>query len=118
MQPLGVHHVSVNVTDPAVSVAFYTDLLGGRVRSDRPDFSVGGAWIDVGITQVHLVEVPVPPNMGQHFAILVDDLDSAVDELRGAGLEVEDPKIVGTSRQTFVNDPDGNLIELHQLGAG
>ena len=25
-----------------------------------------------------------------------------------------DPKPVGTSRQTFVTDPSGNLVELHQ----
>ena len=54
--------------------------------------------------------------MGQHFAILVDDLDGVVHELRSAGLEVEDAAVVGSDRQTFLEDPDGNLIELHQLG--
>jgi catechol 2,3-dioxygenase-like lactoylglutathione lyase family enzyme len=118
VRPLAVHHVSVNVSEPDSSIAFYTDVLGGVVRDDRPDFKFGGAWIDLGATQVHLIEAPVPPNLGQHFAILVDDLDDVVDELRSKGLEIGDAVAVGTDRQTFVEDPDGNTIELHQVGGG
>lgn len=116
MKPLAVHHVSVNVSDPERSIAFYTDVLGGTVRTDRPDFGIGGAWIDLGGTQVHLIESDVPPNMGQHFAILVDDVDDVVRELRSKGFDVEDAKVVGPDRQTFIDDPDGNAIELHQIG--
>ncbi len=116
MEPIAIHHVSVNVSDSDASVPFYTDVLGGRIRSDRPDFAIGGAWIDLGGTQVHLIESAVPPNMGQHFAILVDDLDAAVEELRSKGVDVADPVVVGPDRQTFVDDPDGNAIEIHQVG--
>ncbi len=116
MKPLAVHHVSVNVSDPDRSIAFYTDVLGGTIRPDRPDFGFGGAWIDLGATQVHLIEAAVPPNMGQHFAILVDDVDGVVRELRAKGMEVEDAGVVGPDRQTFIDDPDGNAIELHQIG--
>lgn len=116
MKPLAVHHVAINVTDAAEGIAFYTDVLGGVQRTDRPDFGVGGAWIDMGATQVHLIELPNPPAMGQHFALLVDDLDAAVAELRGKGLEVDDPSVVGSDRQTFVTDPSGNAIEIHQVG--
>jgi glyoxylase I family protein len=116
VQPLAVHHVSVNVSSTAESVAFYTDVLGGQVRDDRPDFGFGGAWIDLGETQVHLIEGAVPPNLGQHFAILVADLDAVVDELRAKGFEVGAPVVVGPDRQTFIDDPDGNVVELHQIG--
>lgn len=116
MNPLAVHHVSVNVADPDESIAFYTGILGGTVRSDRPDFGFGGAWIDLGSTQVHLISGEVPPNHGQHFAILVADLDAVVSELRSKGIEVEDGSVVGPDRQTFLTDPSGNLIELHQIG--
>ena len=51
---------------------------------------------------------------GEHFALLVGDLDAAVTELRGRGIKVSDPTPIGTSRQSFLTDPDGNLIELHQ----
>lgn len=114
MEPLGVHHVSINVSDASRSLAFYTDVLGGRPRSDRPDFGFGGAWIDLGGQQVHLIEAAVPPNLGQHFAVQVADLDAAVAELRARGIAVGDPSPVGSGRQAFLDDPDGNVIELHQ----
>ena len=116
MKPLAVHHVSLNVTSAAEGVAFYTDVLGGAVRGDRPDFGIGGAWIDLGSTQLHLIEAGVPANLGQHFAILVDDLDGVVDELRAKGVHVDDPVVVGSDLQTFIVDPSGNAIELHQVG--
>jgi len=43
MQPLAVHHVSINVPDVDAAVSFYTDVLGGTLRGDRPDFGFGGA---------------------------------------------------------------------------
>jgi glyoxylase I family protein len=116
MHPLAVHHVSVNVSDVAKSVLFYTEVLGGTLRDDRPDFPFGGAWINLGTAQVHLIEAATPPNLGQHFAILVDDLDSVVAELSAKNVSVELPVIVGHDRQTFLSDPDDNTIELHQIG--
>jgi glyoxylase I family protein len=117
MKPLAVHHVSINVTKPADSIAFYTEVLGGTARDDRPDFGIGGAWINLGATQVHLIEMAVPDNLGQHFAILVEDLDEVVEELRSKGFDVDDGMMVGPGRQTFIEDPDGNVVELHQVGA-
>lgn len=114
MQPLTVHHVSVNVPDVPAGVAFYTDVLGGKLRADRPEFGFSGAWIDLGASQVHLLEAAPPPVLGQHFAVAVADLDAAVAELRERGIEVSDPTPVGTGRQTFVSDPAGNTVELYE----
>ena len=116
MKPLAIHHVAINVTDVRAGVDFYTNVLGGTLRADRPDFGVDGAWIELGAQQVHLVEAPVPSNLGQHFAIRVDDLDAVVQELRSKGVDAADPSGIGTNRQTFVNDPAGNAVELHQVG--
>jgi glyoxylase I family protein len=117
VRPLAVHHVSINVDDVEAALRFYTDVLGLAPRNDRPDFGFGGAWLDVGGQQVHLIEGRPPPGLGQHFALLVGDLDSTVAELRERDVEVSDPKPVGSSRQAFVTDPSGNLIELHQVMA-
>jgi glyoxylase I family protein len=117
MEPLAVHHVSINVDDVDACVAFYTDVLGARVRTDRPDFGFGGAWLDVGAQQVHLIEAPVPPALGQHFAVRVADLADVVAELRDRGVDVDDPSPVGTGRQAFLTDPAGNTIELHEAAA-
>ena len=116
MQAAGVHHVSINVPDVDAAVRFYTEVLGLTVRTDRPDFGFPGAWLDVGDQQVHLIEAPAPPNLGQHFAVRVGDLDATIAELRGRGIEVSDASPVGTGRQAFLSDPAGNVVELHQPG--
>jgi glyoxylase I family protein len=116
VKALGVHHVSIKVGDTREAVRFYCDVLGLSERADRPDFGFGGAWLDAGGQQVHLVEGELPQDAGQHFALRVEDLGAAIDELRSRGVAVSDPIPVGRARQAFVNDPDGNLIELHQPG--
>jgi glyoxylase I family protein len=117
MQPLAVHHVSINVDDVDAALAFYVDVLGFTEREDRPDFGFGGAWLDVGGQQVHLIEAGVPSDLGQHFAVQVEDIDVTVAELRDRGQTVSDPKPVATNLQAFLHDPAGNTIELHQVGA-
>lgn len=117
MKVTAVHHVSINVDDVPAAVRFYTEVLGLTRRDDRPDFGFDGAWLDIGDQQVHLIEAAPPENVGQHFAVLVDDLDAAVAEVRAHGIRVSDPSPVGTGRQAFLLDPAGNAIELHEQGA-
>ncbi|HVA75409.1 MAG TPA: VOC family protein [Acidimicrobiales bacterium] len=116
MQPLGVHHVSINVEDVDKALMFYTEVLGLTVRDDRPDFGFPGAWLDAGGQQVHLIGAPAPPAKGQHFAVRVDDLPAVVEELRGRGVQISDAMAVGRSLQAFLSDPSGNQVELHQIG--
>jgi catechol 2,3-dioxygenase-like lactoylglutathione lyase family enzyme len=114
MEPLGVHHVSINVNDVPAAVAFYTEALGFTVRDDRPDFGFDGAWLNAGPQQLHLIAAAVPSANGQHFAVRVADLDATISELRATGVAVSDASPVGTGRQAFVSDPSGNTVELHQ----
>ena len=117
MQPIGVHHVSIMVPDVEAGLRFYVDVLGLTPRTDRPDFGIGGAWLDAGGQQVHLVEGATPTRAGQHFALRVQDLDAVVAELRGHGLEVRDAMATGVGRQTTVEDPAGNVVELNEPNA-
>jgi catechol 2,3-dioxygenase-like lactoylglutathione lyase family enzyme len=53
--------------------------------------------------------------MGQHLVLLYDDLNAVVTALRAKGVELADPSVSGPNRlQTFVTDPSGNDVELHQ----
>lgn len=116
MFDIGVHHVSLNVTDAAAGIRFYVDVLGMTQRDDRPDFSFDGAWLQCGDQQIHLLEVPdfVPPE-GQHFALCVADLDRAREHLLAHDVKVSAPsEIAGVCWQCFFRDPTGNLIELNQ----
>jgi glyoxylase I family protein len=116
MRPDGLHHVSLNVRDVPAVLDFYTRVLGLTQRTDRPDFSFGGAWLDAGDQQIHLIDADVPPSLGQHFALAVSDLDAAVADLRALGVAVTDPVKVGTGRQSFLADPAGNRVELQEPG--
>jgi len=112
----GVHHVSLNVTNAAEATRFYVEVLEMTERSDRPDFSFGGAWLQAGEQQIHLLEVDefVPPE-GQHFAIEVADLEAARAHLAAHDVRVSEPnEIDGICVQAFFTDPTGNLIELNQ----
>lgn len=114
--PLGLHHVSINVGDVDASLKFYVDILGLGLRADRPDFSFGGAWLDAGAQQVHLIAGPTPDDRGQHFALAFGDLAEVSARLRQHGFDVSEPVGVGRSLQAFVTDPSGNRLELHQPG--
>jgi len=109
--------VSINVDDVDAALAFYVDVLGLRVRTDRPDFSFGGAWLDAGSQQLHLIEAEPPVDRGQHFALAFEDLPAVVAAVRHRGIPVTEPVVSGTSLQSFVVDPAGNRVELHQPGA-
>lgn len=114
MQALGIHHVSINVSDVAAALAFYTGTLGLTVNEERPDFGFDGAWLDAGGQQIHLIGAPTPQNLGQHLALQVGDLPATVAELRSQGIDVTDPSPVGPGRQSFLVDPSGNAVELYQ----
>jgi catechol 2,3-dioxygenase-like lactoylglutathione lyase family enzyme len=116
VKPNGVDHVALNVADVDAAITFYTEVMGLTQNFDRPDFGFPGAWFDAGAQQVHVIEAAAPPNLGQHFALLFDDIYVVVEHLRSLGLQVTDPVINGAKRhQAFVSDPWGNGIELHQL---
>jgi glyoxylase I family protein len=115
MRALGIHHVAIAVTDLDDAFDFYEGALGFMRRHDRPDLQVAGAWLDAGPgQQIHLVQGERAAYVGQHFAVLVEDLDATVTELRQKGLSVSDPVGIGRALQSFVSDPSGNLVELHQ----
>ena len=117
VRPLGIHHVSINVDDLDGARAFYVDVLGFTERTDRPDFpGTPGAWLDVGGQQVHLIVGEVPDRKGQHYAVLVADIDASISALRDHGVRVSDPVEVGTGLQSFTRDPCGNMLEIHEAG--
>ena len=111
----GLHHVQVNVADVDEAVAFYM-ALGMTRRSDRPDFGIDGAWLNVGDQQLHIIAAGTPTDLGQHYALEVDDLDAVILALRDRGISVGEPGALGAGlpRQTSLHDPAGNRIELRE----
>ncbi len=113
-------HTAINVTDLDQAIAFYEGLLGLQ-RADRP-LKFPGLWYQIGAVQLHLIQAPHVVNCQQdgdrwgrnpHVALGVTDLAAMRHKLAAAGI----PYQVSASGRAaiFVQDPDGNLIELSEI---
>ncbi len=99
--------------EPA-AVAFYEGLLG-LSNVQKPDHLAarGGCWFEQGAVKVHLgVEADFRPARKAHPALRVDDLDELTARLTRGGYQVRDGDGVDGFRQSYVDDPFGNRIEL------
>jgi glyoxylase I family protein len=104
-------HASVRITDLARSRAFYEGLLGLET-APRPELGFPGVWYDLKGSQVHLIEQPRPLGdidpTGPHFALEVADLEAVKRLLDERGIRY----VQFGDQQLWVQDPDGNVIEL------
>jgi lactoylglutathione lyase/glyoxylase I family protein len=114
------HHVSVNANGSSVEdmAEFYGDVLGLGDK-DRPDIpGVPGHWHMVGDQELHLVGAPgsgeAIDTTGNHFCVAVDDLDAAIAELEGRGIDYVRAVQGVDTVQIWIADPAGNTIELQQ----
>ena len=125
-----LHHVSIPVTDPARSIAFYRDVLGLR-QIERPPFEFGGAWFAVGDGQLHLIQHPDATFRGEkkvdsrdtHFAIRVATFRDALERLEAHGYheKADDdlkrmrvrPDPTAGFPQIHLLDPDRNVVEIN-----
>jgi catechol 2,3-dioxygenase-like lactoylglutathione lyase family enzyme len=127
-------HGSLLVSDVERAVRFYTGALGLTEVPRPPTFDAPGAWLQVGDQQIHLVgegepgrtRAMNPPwdpaeiaiGYTNHLALLVDDLDAALERAAGHGVEPAGEVFARGDgvRRTFVTDPDGHVIELMETG--
>jgi catechol 2,3-dioxygenase-like lactoylglutathione lyase family enzyme len=142
----GIHHFALTVHDMERSLAFYCGLFGLEVASDRTverDYveqitAVPGAHVRLvhlsgyGLC-VELLEYLEPrgaerarslPDAGSaHICFLTDDLDAEVARLRAAGATFRSLPVVTTSgpnrggRGIYIEDPEGNAVEVVQVAA-
>ena len=85
----------------------------------RPEIpGVPGTWKGVGDLELHLVGAPprgTPiDSTGNHYCLVVDDLDAAVAELDAQGIAYKRGVQGESNVQIWINDPAGNTIELQQ----
>ena len=121
-------HIVLYVRDLARSVAFYGDVLGwplvmgGALGFPAAAFSGGGTHHELLLIEVGPDAEPIPPGrrVGMyHFGVKVGDSD---DELRAArdrlAARPDLVTIVGATdhhvtHSLYVEDPDGNEVELY-----
>ncbi len=117
MEILQLDHVALHVKDVAKTVAFYRDILGLK-QIARPGFDFEGAWLRLGKNQsLHLIggrdRAVHNSNRGDHFALLVDDIDAWAAHLKQCDISHRGPKKrPDGAYQIFLEDPDGHWVEL------
>jgi len=103
VQPGGIHHVGLAVTDLDEAVATYVRLFGGTLehRELVPDQGVEAASVLVGASRIELLaptgeDTPVGRFLARrgpgvhHLAYEVEDVAAALDSLAAEGAELID----------------------------
>jgi catechol 2,3-dioxygenase-like lactoylglutathione lyase family enzyme len=127
-----IHHHAIRIDSDQpkrdATRNFYEDVLGMKADPGRPTIpGVPGFWINIGEgSQIHLIggqqPSPLAKGLGQdptipHVALAVADIQQTKAELDRLGVTywsmtgINGPQ----AEQIFVNDPSGNMIELHQI---
>jgi catechol 2,3-dioxygenase-like lactoylglutathione lyase family enzyme len=112
-----IDFVVVNVADVARSVRFYRDTLGveAPLWEDTPH------WQEFQTAPVAVALRADPSGAGRNAAIAlaVEDVAAAVAELRAEGVPVLlEPRENDVCFAAMIQDPDGNLLLLHQRKDG
>ena len=123
----GIGHVAIRVKDVARTLDCYSCRLDFAeiLRLHRDD---GRVWlIYLRITDDQFLEIfpdavgerapPGEANGLNHVCLTVDDLDGIVDQLAERGIPLTQGKKTGAdgNLQAWIEDPDGNRIELMQM---
>jgi catechol 2,3-dioxygenase-like lactoylglutathione lyase family enzyme len=129
---LEIHHHAIRVDSDRPQLdavqSFYQGVLGLGVDPGRPTIpGVPGFWINIGEgSQLHLIggaqPSPLAKGPGQdptipHVALAVADIEETKAELERQGINYWSMTGINgpAAEQVFVNDPCGNMIELHQI---
>lgn len=112
-----LNHVALHVEDVEKSCEFYEKVLQLRAIP-RPAFKFPGAWYQLGeVQELHLIgerDEPVQSHSrGNHYALLVDDMDEWEAYFTENGIDYEPRRTRPDGAfQIYVSDPDGHSIEL------
>src|SRR5690554_2690754 len=118
-----IGHVHLKVSDLEKAIEFYSEVLGFEVTmrygSQAAFLSVGGYHHHIGLNTWHSKGgLPAPTNSPglYHTAILYPDrkeLAEIYKRITEAGYPVSGASDHGVSEAIYLNDPDGNGVELY-----
>jgi len=118
-----IGHVHLKVADLDRALDFYCGVLGfelqQRIGDDAAFVSAGGYHHHIGLNTWHSKGAPPPPAKSTglfHVAIRYPDRRALADALRRLsreGIQLGGASDHGVSEALYLNDPDGNGIELY-----
>ena len=121
-------HLAVSVEDVERSADFYRTVVGLQEIANRTEID-GIRWFSLGEgKELHLTSAlkePVTLNKVVHFALTTSDFDSFIESLRQANVGFSnwagEANTITTRadgvRQVFLQDPDGNWIEVNSTAS-
>ena len=134
---LTLHHINLATENVDRMDRFYRDVLGLEtetrglpVLEKNRGYAGDVAFVTDGAIQMHLAEKDVlagfragqmvNPVARGHIAYRTDDLDGFIAHLDAQGVPYADwgHAAVAGWRQIFFYDPDGNVIEVHEVSEG
>ncbi len=128
---LGIDHVVLRVADLERAIAFYEGVLGAKVERRAEKF--GLVQLRAGRSLIDLIgapagEAPAGKTTGgrnmDHFALRIEPFDEAAirAHLAAHGIEAGEVKrrygAEGNGPSLYIEDPDGNRVELKGPPAG
>src|SRR5919202_3517233 len=114
----GVSELVLEVVDLTASEAFYAGVLALPVVDRWPDreaiWVMAGDRTRIGLWRPQVGLFGSQGGVHVHFAMHIDEaeFDRAVEQLELRGQQVEQTSFEGAGRAAYVNDPDGNLVEI------
>jgi catechol 2,3-dioxygenase-like lactoylglutathione lyase family enzyme len=118
MKMKGIDHIHFTVTDLKEAIEFYKVL--GLTVAKRIDHGGASAQMvsDNGELVVDLHQAKNIDNPGyNHYAIKVEDIDSACIELKERGFAVDGPVYVEATKRKLatIRDPNGILVQIVEI---
>lgn len=131
---LKLHHINLSTNDVPGMEKFYRDVLGLKNETDglpilekNKGYDGDVAFVTDGCIQTHLAQKDfevcfktghlINPVYRGHIAYRTDDLSSFKAHLDRKGIHYSEwgETAVNGWQQIFFYDPDGNIIEVHQV---
>ena len=114
-----IGNIILEVKDLEISIKFYHEVLGMPIKNERRN------WVDLGqqsggTLSLHPASITTShTNSSKENGILigltVGDLDSAIDELSAAKIEIfRDTQERQAGKNAIILDPDGYMISLFE----
>jgi catechol 2,3-dioxygenase-like lactoylglutathione lyase family enzyme len=114
-----IQHINIQISNRERTREWYEKVLGAEFLDRGPELNARQLQLRIGSAEIHTTHTPNPAPSG-HFAVEIPDWEEMIANLDALGVRYTPPTIRAYSggHSTYIQDPDGNTIELvqHPLG--